>query len=408
MPTRKARFFAALEEAGIPAVPDEFSVVPLPQIIPKEALVEIEAFIRVFEQVTTRPSWQEAAVNSAPEIAKHKRSEVCFFSAWDFHLPPGQSPQVIEFNDNGSGLLFAGLINDLYYQFFDLPENITSQRPSSYAELREKIINYVKQEATAFFGHWPQGLFLILEDAEALKTGKFQRELILLQDLFRQQGWRTEIATPEEILWNDQQLSWKGEKVSFIVNRSTDFLWQGEAFFSLRAAYEANQVYVAPNPFSYATRSHKRLLEPLSLPDWDQKLGIQPEERTVLSTHIPETHWLRPDNIEEIARRKKDFVFKPAQGFAAQGLLASTEVGRSRLRRLLKDSRGYVAQRKIPKSQLKGKEIGDATLWTDLRVWAYRGQILLLSGRASTRPDGLDLSPPGGWLPTYRSFSNSG
>lgn len=408
MPTIKARFFAALKGAGMPSVPDEFSVVPLPQVIPKAALAEIEAFIRVFEQVTTRPSWQEAAVASAPEIAKHKRTEVCFFSAWDFHLPPDQSPQVIEFNDNGSGLLFAGLINDLYYQYFDFPGNIIPQPPSSYAELREKVISYVKQEAIAFFGHWPQGLFLILEDAEALKTGKFQRELILLQDLFRQQGWRTEIATPEETLWDDQQLSWKGEKVSFIVNRSTDFLWQGEAFSSIRAAYEADQVYVAPNPFSYATRSHKRLLEPLSLPDWDQKLGIQSEERAVLSAHIPETHWLRPNNIEEIARRKEDFVFKPAQGFAAQGLLASTEVGRSRLRRLLKDSRGYVAQKKIYKSLLKGKEIGNATLWTDLRVWAYRGQILLLSGRASTRPDGLDLSPPGGWLPTYCSSSHSG
>jgi hypothetical protein len=114
---------------------------------------------------------------------------------------------------------------------------------------------------------------------------------------------------------------------------------------------------------------------------------------------------LRLDNIEEIAPRKEDFVFKPAQGFAAQGLLASTEVGRSRLRRLLKEGRDYVVQKKIPKSQLMGKEIDNINLWTDLRVWAYRGQILLLSGRASNRPDRLDLSPPGGWLPTYSAHN---
>ena len=36
-------------------------------------------------------------------------------------------------------------------------------------------------------------------------------------------------------------------------------------------------------------------------------------------------------------------------------------------------------------------------LWTDLRVWAYRGEIVLVSGRASRRPDRLDLKPPGGW-----------
>ena len=34
-------------------------------------------------------------------------------------------------------------------------------------------------------------------------------------------------------------------------------------------------------------------------------------------------------------------------------------------------------------------------LWTDLRVWAYRGEIVLVSGRASRRPDRLDLEPPG-------------
>ncbi len=43
-------------------------------------------------------------------------------------------------------------------------------------------------------------------------------------------------------------------------------------------------------------------------------------------------------------------------------------------------------------------------LWTDLRVWAYRGEIVLVSGRASRRPDRLDLEPPGGWLPTYGSL----
>jgi hypothetical protein len=398
----KEQLFAALKTAGMPSVPDEFSVVPLPQVIPKATLAEIEIFIRVFEQVTTRASWQGAVVVSAPEIARRKRTEVCFFSAWDFHLPPGKSPQVIEFNDNGSGLLFAGLINDLYYQLFNLSLNTHSQPPPSYAELSEKIISCVKQEATAFFDHWPEGLFLILEDAEALQTGKFRRELILLRDLFRQQGWRAEIGAPEETFWKSGQLSWRGEQVSFIVNRSTDFLWQTNAFSGIRKAYESGQkIYVAPNPFTYATRSNKRLLEPLSLPDWDQKLGIQPAERAVLSTHIPETHLLRPDNIEKIAHRKEEFVFKPAQGFAAQGLLASTEVGRSRLRRLLKEDRGYVAQKKVPKNQLSGKEMENLSLWTDLRVWAYRGEILLLSGRASIRPDGLDLSPPGGWLPTY-------
>jgi len=140
------------------------------------------------------------------------------------------------------------------------------------------------------------------------------------------------------------------------------------------------------------------LLEWLSLPHWDEDLGIQPEERQILSAHVPETHLVRDENVEMLAQRKHDFVFKPLHGFAGRGLLDSAAVGRARLRRLMKHGEGYVAQRWVPKPRM---EVEGVPLWTDLRVWAYRGEIFLLSGRASRRLDRLELSPPGGWLPTY-------
>ena len=71
------------------------------------------------------------------------------------------------------------------------------------------------------------------------------------------------------------------------------------------------------------------------------------------------------------------------------------------MRRLAQHSEGYVAQKWVPKRSM---EIDGASLWTDLRVWAYRGEIFHLSGRASRRSDRLDLAPPGGWLPTYASL----
>ena len=110
---------------------------------------------------------------------------------------------------------------------------------------------------------------------------------------------------------------------------------------------------------------------------------------------------LSADNAETLARRKADFVFKPRHGFASRGLIDSAAVGHARLRRLLVQGDGYVAQKRIAKAAM---QVDGERLWTDLRVWAYRGEILLLSGRASRRPDRLDLAPPGGWLPTYASL----
>lgn len=119
-----------------------------------------------------------------------------------------------------------------------------------------------------------------------------------------------------------------------------------------------------------------------------------------MSAHVPETHVLRAGNADMLAQNKKDFVFKPRHGFASRGLLDSAAVGRDRLRHLLRRGDAYVAQRRIAKAAMP---VDGAILWTDLRVWAYRGDIILLSGRASRRPDRLDLARPGGWLPTYAS-----
>jgi len=403
MQTTADRLFSALHEAGLPPVPEEFSVVPWHQEIPQATLAEIDHFVRVFEDVTTRSAWQKAVTAAAPPIVRNKRSEVCFFSAWDFHLPADEPQEwkLIEFNDNGSGFLFASLINDVFHGLSGLARDAALEAPTPYSALCAHLVAIVETEATAFFGRRPDGLLFILDDASSLRTGKFRQELKLLCTLFREHGWSAEIGSPEETSWDGRQLRFRGQDICFIVNRSTDFLWEGDVFAGLEAAYLDRRVYVAPNPLTYSTRSDKRLLEFLSLSEWDEQLGIREQERAVLSAHVPETRLLRQENVEELVRRKEEFVFKPTHGYAGRGVLRGSEVGRARLRQLLKRQLGYVAQKKVPKSSLAVPGSEAPPLWTDLRVWAYRGERYLISGRASRNRDILDLTPPGGWVPTY-------
>ena len=403
METVPATFFAVLRQSGMPEVPEQFSVALAHQAIPSAILADIDAFIRTFDRVTTRPVWQDVVTASAPEIAPSKRNEVCFFSAWDFHLPPEQPTawQLIECNDNGSGFVFAALINRFFYESFPPRERFPVQVPPPFPALADRVASMVEREALEFFGEFPAHLFLILDDRESLTRGRFRHELMRLRDVLRQRGWPAEIGAVEEVHWNGKQLLWNEKEVSFVINRATDFFWRAPVFSPLRAAYEAGRTYIAPNPFTYATRSDKRLLEFLSHPDWDAQLGIEGPERALLSAHVPETVLLREDNLDDLVRRKADLVFKPAHGFASHGLLVSSQVGRTRLRRLLRKTEGYVAQRCVPKSRLLAPGTADVFLWADLRVWAYRGERFLLSGRASVRPDILDLTPPGGWLATY-------
>ncbi len=399
MPRSEEQLFAALRESGMPDVPEQFSVALTHQEIPRTILAEIDAFIRTFDRVTTRPAWQETVTASGPEIATLKRSEVCFFSAWDFHIPREQPDrwQLIECNDNGSGFLFAALMNRVYYEGSGLGQRV--EPPLPFSVFAQHVAGMIRREAEGFFGEFPHGLVLILDDAESLQTGKFRHELILLRDLCRREGWKAEIGCPADTHWDGRSLRCRGENVSFIVNRSTDFFWDAEVLAAVRAAYRDGRVYVAPNPFTYATRSDKRLLEFLSKPAWDAALGIRAEERAVLTAHVPETLLVRAENVEDLVRGKEEFFFKPTHEFASHGLLTSSQVGRTRLRRLLRKGEGYVAQRRAPKFRLQARN--GVCLWADLRVWAYRGERYLLSGRASLDADLLDLSAPGGWLPTY-------
>ncbi len=396
-----------LRRAGMRDVPGRFSVASAYQTIPRDTLAGIDEFIRLFDRVTTRPAWQEAALPERRDRAR-PHGEVCFFSAWDFHLPPGRPDawQLIEFNDNGSGLLFAALINRALWELSDSFLRAEVETPPAFDAIVRRLAEIVEAEATAFFGGRPEGALLIVDDAESLRAGRFRDELALLRDGLSRAGWRVGLAAPEELRRDAARLLWKGSQVAFVVNRSTDFFFEDEKLAALREAWREGRVYVAPNPFSYATRSDKRLLEPLSRPVRDDVLGIRPEERELLSAHVPETWLVREEDLDALSRRKGELVFKPAHGFAGRGLLPSARVGRSRLRRLLQRGEGYVAQRRVEKSRLvlpspDAPNAGDLPVWTDLRVWAWRGERLLLSGRASRHPERIDLAAPGGWIATY-------
>jgi hypothetical protein len=150
----------------LPEVPAEFSVAPRHQVIPGAVLAEISNFIRVFDRVTARGAWQAAALREAPSIAQLRRPEICFFSAWDFHLPPKDSWQLIEFNDNGSGFIFAAIINALYYETAGLEREKRIAPPVRLPVFKQRVRDFVEREARAFFGECPRGVCLILDDPE--------------------------------------------------------------------------------------------------------------------------------------------------------------------------------------------------------------------------------------------------
>ena len=69
-PRLRENFYAALQAAGMPEVPKEFSVVPQHQVIRSAILAEISDFILSFDRVTARKAWQAATLHDAPAIVQ--------------------------------------------------------------------------------------------------------------------------------------------------------------------------------------------------------------------------------------------------------------------------------------------------------------------------------------------------
>jgi hypothetical protein len=209
-------------------VPDRFSVASAHQTIPRETLAGIDEFIRTFDRVTTRPAWQEAALREGRDPARRPHPEVCFFSAWDFHLPPGRPDawQLVEFNDNGSGLLFAARINRALWELSGAALGAEVEEPPAFDVIAQRVTEMVESEARSFFGGRPEGALLIVDDAESLREGRFRDELLLLRDALSRAGWKVGRSAPEELRRDRARLLWQGCEVAFVVNRSTDFLFE--------------------------------------------------------------------------------------------------------------------------------------------------------------------------------------
>src|SRR5690606_3632859 len=154
-----------LRHAGIP---DDFAVLPLHQTVPRSVLEEIDAFIAVFERVTTRTAWQRAVTADAPPWARAGHGQVCFFSAWDVHLPPGapEAWRLIELNDNGSGFMFAAIINRIHHRFAGLAGDTAIVPPPSAAAFEAQVAAMIEREASG-----REGLFFVLDDAPSLARG---------------------------------------------------------------------------------------------------------------------------------------------------------------------------------------------------------------------------------------------
>ncbi len=118
-------------DAGMPDVPEGFSVA----LVLKSSLARSWPRSRAHPCLRSRhhaPAWQEAMTASGPRSPTAALGGL-LLHAWDFHLPPERADrfQLIECNDNGSGMMFAAILNRLYYELSGVGECCALETPPS-------------------------------------------------------------------------------------------------------------------------------------------------------------------------------------------------------------------------------------------------------------------------------------
>ena len=366
-----------------------------PVFVARAHLDRMQAVIEAIESVIRSESFRARALVLAPAVARVDHGPRGVFLGYDFHLG-ADGPQLIEINTNaGGGLLNAALARAQEACCAEVEAALSTTVEGS---LEERFLAMFRAEHRLQRGDAAVASIAIV-DAEP-ESQYLHPEFLLFRELFRAAGLGSVIADPRSLAHRDGALWADGERIDLVYNRLTDFHLADPSSAALRAAYEAGDVVVTPNPHSYALYADKRHLVALSDPIQLRALGVSAEVAGLLAASIPESFSVDPARRDELWNDRKRYFFQPLDGYGGKAAYRGDKLTRATFERLLE--RPYIAQRLIPPSQrtihVDGREV---PLKLDLRNYVYDGRVQLVAARLYQGQTTNFRTAGGGFAPVF-------
>ena len=353
--------------------------------------------VALVEQVIALPAYRERVFAHAPAIAQYPAKAAGVFLGYDFHLGV-DGPQLIEINTNaGGGLLNAKLLRAQRaccgQKVALLPDQLTSEA-AFVAMFREEW------RLARGSGNLTPPLTHIAIIDEAPGEQYLAPEFALFRHLFKSNGIGASIVYPQQLSFTDGRLYCGGQVIDLVYNRLTDFALAEPQHKALREAYLADAFVMTPHPQVHALYADKRNLVALTDAAWLSGIGLGSAEQALLLGTIPRTLEVLPDNAEAFWMGRKQWFFKPAAGYGSK----ATYRGDKLTKRVFEEisQGGYVAQALVPPSQRRVRVDGvEQNLKFDLRNYAYRGVVQLVSARLYQGQTTNFRTPGGGFAPVF-------
>jgi hypothetical protein len=375
--------------------PSLFSSVAL--FLPGNDLARMQEIACAIEAVAALPAYREAALAHAPEIAGFDPGPVGALMGYDFHRSPA-GPSLIEVNTNAGGAFLNALLARAQRACCAAMEPALAAPVER--DFEPAVIEMFQSEWTRQRGEPGLRRIAIVDDAPASQY--LYPELRVAAHVFRRHGIEAVIADPAELAYEHGRLHARGEAIDLVYNRLVDFTLAEPGHAALRAAYQEGAVVVTPNPRVHALLADKRNLTLLS--DGERLRGWGVPERVIatLLAGVPRTVLVTADNADELWAGRKALFFKPARGYGSKAAYRGDKLTRGVWSDIVHGE--YVAQSFAPPGERVVQTDGSfVPLKTDIRLYTYDGETLLMAARLYQGQTTNFRTPGGGFAPVFRT-----
>jgi hypothetical protein len=369
-----------------------FSNVPV--FLSETSVGEMLRIVHAVEAATRLPSYRDAALSWAPEIARHDFGPVGVFMGYDFHLGE-DGPRLIEVNTNAGGAFLNALLAKAQRACCKEVE-IALGRPEA-DDFEPAVMRMFQHEWELQKRQGAPRRIAIVDDRPTEQY--LYPEFLLAQRFFQKNGIDAVIVDGHQLRYEHGQLLAEGKPVDLVYNRLVDFSFSDPEHQDLSAAYLDRAVVVTPNPRVHALYADKRNLALLSDHAALQSWGASPQMLADL-TGVPHTVLVTSDNEQALWQARKSLFFKPAGGYGSKAVYRGDKLTRGVWAEIIRG--GYVAQDFAAPSERMVRLDGSLEpRKTDVRLYVYDGQVLLTAARLYQGQTTNFRTPGGGFAPVF-------
>ncbi len=365
-----------------------------PVFLPKSDGAAMRAIVDALETAASLEGYRDAAMAWAPDIARSDFGPRGAFMGYDFHLGD-DGPKLIEINTNAGGAFLNAFLARAQIACCAAVDRALAS--STLDTFEASVIAMFEAEWGLQRGGAKLRQIAIVDDAP--EEQYLHPEFVLAQKLLERHGYEAVIADGRTLRYEGNVLQAEGRTIDLVYNRLVDFALEAPQHAPLRSAYCDGAVVLTPNPGNHALFADKRNLTLLSDQSAMRAFGLADAHLAVLAG-LPAAVRVNDANAPQLWEQRKRYFFKPASGHGGKAVYRGDKLTRSVWDAVRAGE--YIAQEFAPPSQ-RTIMLGDERVQRklDVRLYTYRGELLLAAARLYQGQTTNFRTPGGGFAPVF-------